>query len=486
TIINAYGPTETTICATSMNYSSQKPKGEIVSIGAPLSNNQVVLLDASDHVVPPGIPGEICISGDGVSRGYLNNPQLTAETFTPHPCYKEKRMYHSGDLGRWLPGGVIRFIGRRDQQVKVRGYRIELGEIESRLLSHPDVKQAIVLARDDEGMGKYLCAYVVPVADEIVPELELHKYLAGDLPAYMVPDYFIQLPEIPLNSSGKVDRRALPEPEPAAGGDRYIAPGNDMERRLVQIWSAVLTVPGERIGTASDFFQLGGDSLKAISLISNIHKEFNISLPLKEFFEFPTIADVARYISGAEVREFRPLEPVETKEYYPLSSAQKRLYFIQMLDQSSTGYNMPQVMQLTGNPDPDKLEECLSKLVRKHESLRTSFFMKESEPVQRVHDEVEFRIEFFGRGEPLCSPLNGNRSGSRNNWGSRNDSGSHGGLPLQPLRDFVRPFDLSRTPLIRSALIRHGDGGFTWMLDTHHIIFDGISMGVLVKEFMTL
>ncbi|MCP5050753.1 MAG: amino acid adenylation domain-containing protein, partial [bacterium] len=274
----------------------------------------------------------------------------------------------------------------------------------------------------------------------------------------------------------------------------YVAPETPVQRTLSRIWQHSLGY--HSIGIKDDFFDLGGDSLKAINLISVMHKELNIDIPLKEFFDFPTISDVSRYISGADFLEFQSLEPVETKEYYPLSSAQKRLYFIQMLDQSSIGYNIPLAMKLTGNLDMDKLKDCLGKLVQRHESLRTSFHMIDNQPVQKIHDHVEFEIEFFGRGDPLWSPLHGNHSVvNGNNPGvNGNHSGTHGGEPLQPIRDFVRPFDLSHAPLIRSQLVRMTPGnhqgndgdGYTWMIDIHHIISDGVSMGVLVKEFMAL
>jgi len=307
-IINGYGPTETTICCSSVNYVSHVPTGEIVPIGVPLANNRIVLLDTGGNIVPRGIPGEICVSGDGVSRGYLNNPELTFEKYTPHPYFNGTRMYRTGDLAKLLPEGHIRFIGRRDHQLKIRGYRIELGEIENRLLKHKDIKQALVLAKSDSTGGKYLCAYYTLQADlpgrppvEIEPAA-LKEYLAGDLPAYMIPSHFIPLEQIPLTPNGKVDKNALPEPGTNTAATEYTAPRNCIESRIAEIWTEVLALdPGEPPGIDHNFFDLGGQSLKSAAMMSKIYEEFDVKIDLVEIFKNPTIRHIAALVETIQL-----------------------------------------------------------------------------------------------------------------------------------------------------------------------------------------
>jgi tyrocidine synthetase-3 len=455
-IINGYGPTETTICASSLNYVSHPPEGEIVPIGSPLSNNQIVLLDAADRLVPRGVPGEICISGDGVSRGYINNPELTAEKYSPHPYFKGQRMYRTGDLARWLPEGNIRFIGRRDQQVKIRGYRVELGEIENRLLRHPDVKQALVLSRTHETAGKYLCAYIV--SEKEFKTVDLRKWLSNYLPDYMIPSHFVQLDRLPLNPNGKVDIKALPEPV-LKTGEALAGPRDEIESRLTEIWSEVLGIEKNLIGLNDDFFELGGHSLKATIMISKLHKVLNLKIPLAELFRTPTIRKLAEYVRGlpAVGDRFSTIEPVEKKEYYPLSSAQKRLYILQQMELEGTSYNTPKSIVLEGALDKEKLEGTFNELITCHESLRTSVEIINETPVQIIHDDVEFEIEYISveRGDAT-------------------------------IQNFIRPFDLSHVPLLRVGLIKTEEARHILMVDLHHIITDGISQEILTKEFMSV
>ncbi len=498
-IINGYGPTETTICATSLNYTSHEPKGEIVPIGVPLSNNQVVLLDKADHLVPRGIAGEICISGDGVTRGYLNNPELTAEKYTPHPYFKGKRMYRTGDLAQLLPEGNIRFIGRRDQQLKIRGYRIEIGEIENRLLKHPGIKQALVQAQTDEQAGKYLCAYLVTNTKLEIPALR--EYLSKDLPDYMIPSYFVPLEKIPLTANGKVDGKALPKPRIEPETQNYTAPRDKIEKKLVEIWSAVLGIEMEKIGIDENFFHLGGHSLKATQLATKIQKEMDVNMPLTEIFKISHIRGLAAYIKKSTAVKYIPIEPEEKKDYYSLSSAQKRLFILQQMDKQGIVYNIPSPWKLEGFIDKKKLQETFLRLVQRHESLRTSFHLLENEPVQRIHDEVAFEIEYYQVEE---------EEGALRLEGTRGLAP----LPIEPttrnpqpatalISSFIRPFDLSCAPLLRIGLIKllhnptalHGnrhfsqegkEAGYLLVVDMHHIISDGTSIQVLIKDFTAL
>ncbi|UCH95706.1 MAG: amino acid adenylation domain-containing protein, partial [Candidatus Aminicenantes bacterium] len=456
-IINGYGPTETTICATSLNYSSHEPQGKIVPIGVPLSNNQVVLLDDKDHVVPMGIPGEICISGNGVSRGYLNNPRLTAEKYTPHPYFKGKTMYRSGDLACWLPGGNIRFIGRRDHQLKIRGFRIELGEIQNRLLKHPYIKQAVVAANSDKRLDKYLCAYIV--SDKPIETLELREYLARDLPDYMIPPYFVQLDEIPLNPNGKVDRKALPVPG-IQMGENDAGPRDDTEKKLAEIWSEVLGIEKRLIRIIDDFFHLGGHSLNATIVVSKICRTFAVELSLGEFFSHTTIKELGDFLKTLKKSIYETVSLVEKQWYYPQSSAQKRLFFLDHFENIGTSYNIYAVLKVTEKPDEERFEKTFKTLIQRHESLRTSFHIIDEEPVQRVHDTVEFEIEYYKYEESKKIE--------------------------EIAKTFVRPFDLAKAPLLRVGVCSLPGNDFLFFFDIHHIISDGTSMSILIKEFTRL
>ncbi len=432
-------------------------KYENIPIGKPLPNTQIYIIDKEKKLQPIGIPGELCIAGESLARGYLNNTELTAEKFIENPFAKGQRMYKTGDLARWLPDGNIEFLGRMDNQVKVRGYRIELGEIENQLLSHSDIKEAIVIAREDKNNNKYLCGYILSERKEIISELR--EYLAKELPEYMIPAYFIQLDKMPFTANGKIDRKALLEPELSlTTGTEYVAPESEIEEKLVNIWSEVLGI--ERIGINDNFFELGGHSLKAINIVAKISKELNVSVPLRELFKTPTIKGLANYVEGTKQSIYSSIEPAEEKEdYYPLSSAQKRMYTLQQFDEASTGYNIPAIITIEGSLEKEKLEEIFKKLIKRHEALRTSFEVIDGEPVQVVHKEVSFEIEYTESDKEKVSEI---------------------------ASVFVKAFDLRKAPLLRVALSKINDKEHILMIDMHHIISDGVSMGILTKEFIEL
>ena len=329
---NIYGPTESTIYASQYPLSEWKGIGNI-SIGKPMQNIKLYILGKYNQLQPIGVSGELCISGAGLARGYLNRPGLTAEKFD-HDLWdlqdyhdEEKKLpgkriymshmsyiYKTGDLARWLPDGNIEFLGRIDHQVKIRGFRIELEEIESQLLTYKGIKDAVVLAGGDESGDKYLCAYIVRDGSE--PEQafdgqELQEYLFKFLPDYMVPSYFVEIEKVPLGTSGKIDRRALPGPERKAR-QVYTAPGDEIEQKLVELWEEVLFL--ELIGIDDNFFQLGGHSLKATVLAAKIYKTFNIRLPLQEIFKRPTIRSLSQYIAGTVNEYYLSIKAAE--EYY--------------------------------------------------------------------------------------------------------------------------------------------------------------------------
>ena len=474
-IINIYGPTETTINATL--YECREDSMEaIIPIGKPLPDYKVYILDSQLSLLPLGAAGELCISGYSVARGYLNRPELTAEKFIPNPCtrYRSNKsymsyIYRTGDLVRWRQDGNIQFLGRIDQQVKIRGFRIELGEIEKKLKNHKDIKDAVVVARQDNEGDKYLTAYIVPiqmVREEEPLIAELKEYISRELPGYMVPPYFVKLEKIPLNVNGKVDKKALPSPE-RTKKSVYSPPRNQMEETLVDLWSTVIGINKTGIGIDTNFFELGGHSLKATILISKIHKELDVKVPLVELFRTPFIRGLAAYIKSLEKDKFISIQPVEKKEYYALSSAQKRLYFLHQMDMNTTTYNLPLILPLKKDIQIDKLETTLKKLLAKHESLRTSFITVSEEHVQKIHEpgEVEFEIEYYDLHRTQVEV-------------EEEETGTH--------HSFVRPFDLSQAPLIRSGIIKLPGGHTTWIVDIHHIVSDGTSQTVLVRDFLSL
>jgi len=382
---NLYGPTEDTTYSTVC----RMQRGWQGSIGKPKANTEIFILDKWDQPCAIGVAGEICISGRGLAKGYLNKPELTAEKFV---TWQGKRIYRTGDLGYWLPNGEIIFVGRADNQVKVRGYRIELGEIESVL--RRQVKDAIVTST-----ATGLCAYVIGEVNK--------EELSKSLPAYMMPTHYVQLEKFPLTANGKIDRKALPAPV----ATNYVAPIDAVEEKLVAIWSELLGV--EKISTTANFFEFGGHSLKATRLISRIHKEFDVQISLAELFENPRISFLASRVRKASGVKHESIPGAEPKAYYPLSPAQERMYILQQLHLQSTGYNMPAVIELPEGCTAERVENIFQQLIARHESLRTSFETIADQPVQRIHDSVAFSLE-----------------------------ADHA----------IKPFDLSKAPLLRASL----------------------------------
>nr|WP_325050181.1 condensation domain-containing protein [Cohnella faecalis] len=385
----------------------------------------------------------------------MNQPELTAEKFVANPFAPGERMYRTGDLARWLPDGNIEYLGRIDEQVKVRGHRIELGEVESALRSHESVKEATVIARKDEEGSAYLCAYFVTNGN--LGAAELRKHLSEMLPQYMIPSFFVRVEQMPLTPNGKLDRKALPSPEGTLErGTVYEAPRNALEETLANIWQGVLGVSA--IGIADNFFELGGHSLKATTLVSRIHKELNVQVPLREVFQSPTIKELAQAIRGMEAHAYASIEPAPLREYYPVSSAQKRMYILSQLQGAEQSYNMPGAVMMEGKVDRERFERAFRQLIARHEALRTSFEWVEGEPAQRIHPEVDFEISYKKAEE--------------------------GGL--RQIAEFIRAFDLGQAPLLRVGLLELEPERQVLLYDMHHIISDGVSMDILVREFVGL
>ncbi|HLP59541.1 MAG TPA: amino acid adenylation domain-containing protein, partial [Candidatus Deferrimicrobium sp.] len=481
-MVNGYGPTENTTFSVCHCIDRDYPNN--IPIGKPIANSCAYILDKRGHLQPIGIPGELYVGGDGLARGYLNNPELTAEKFNKDLWdYQNKQdeknksfagvkgglfqkpplvTYKTGDLARWLPGGVIEFLGRIDRQVKIRGFRVELEEIENRLVGHEEIKEAVVTV--DGGEDKSLCAYITG-AREFGAD-ELRGYLGLELPAYMIPAYFVQLEKLPLTVNGKVDRLALPAPQ-LRPGETYIAPADEIEEKIVGIWTNVLGVKKDAIGVNDDFFHLGGHSLKATLLASQVSKTFNVEFPLTAVFTGPTVKEMANVVRRGRKSLYGEIKPVEKREYYPLSSAQKRLYFLEQLENIGVSYNIPAVLKVEGELDKSHFKQAVDDLIQRHEALRTSFCLVNNEPVQVIHDRVDIalNLENIDRDTQDLHDVH---------------------EILEYSMRFIRPFDLSRAPLLRVALVALREGGYFLFYDIHHIICDGTSLGTLITDFIKL
>ncbi len=455
-LVNAYGPTEASIASTFAHV------GEgVLSIGGPLANVRAYVLEPSLEPAPVGVPGELWIGGAGVARGYLGRPEATAERFTPDPFRGDAgaRMYRSGDRVRWLATGELEYLGRIDAQVKVRGFRIEPGEVEAAMREHAAVRDAVVVVRAEE---QRLAAYVVPEAGVRVSAAELRAHLAGRLPEYMVPGAFVLLDALPLTVSGKVDRRALPTP--GWETEHYVAPRTAAEEVLAGIWAEVLRA--ERVGVEQSFFELGGHSLLAMRVVSRVREAFGVELPLRALFESPTVAALAGRIEalrGAGPAAAPPIEPVSRALPLPLSFAQQRLWLVDRIDPGSPAYNMATALRLRGALDADALRASLDALVRRHETLRTTFAERRGRPVQVIHPPAPVPLPVIDLGRLPA--------GAR----ERAAEGLAGA-------EAMRPFDLARGPLLRSALVRLGETDHVLCFNVHHVVSDGWSMQVLVRE----
>ncbi len=477
---NLYGPTETTVWSTA----GLVERGEgPVPLGAPIANTRLHLLDAAGQPVPAGVPGELFIGGDGLARSYLGRPALTAERFVPDPFASARgtpgaRMYRTGDLVRRRAGGALEFLGRTDFQVKIRGFRIELGEVEAVLAALPGVREAVVVVRSDGSVrsdrssgGQRLVAYVVGN----VSAGELRGHVETYLPGYMVPSVFVTLEALPLTPNGKVDRKALPAPDDGAlvSAASYVAPRTPTEEKLAEIWAGLLS---RRPGAGDDFFRIGGHSLLATQLVSRIREGFGIELPLRQVFERPTLEALALEIEaitggvtggGAGGEAAPPLRPVSREGDLPLSFAQQRLWFLDQLQPGSHAYNMPAAVRLHGRLDTGAFLSTLREIARRHESLRTRFAVRGGRTVQVIAAEPDLEMPVVDlRALPA-------------EW-------REAAVRLLAEEERRRTFDLAAGPLIRATLLRLGEDEHAGLLTLHHIVSDGWSIGVLIREIAAL
>ncbi|HEY6925770.1 MAG TPA: amino acid adenylation domain-containing protein, partial [Steroidobacteraceae bacterium] len=486
-LINEYGPTETVVGCCVYEVPQDWVRASSVPIGCPIANTQLYILDAQHHPVPIGVTGEIYIGGAGVARGYLNQPQLTAQRFIPNPFSRDPRarLYRTGDLGRWRPEGVIEYLSRNDHQVKIRGFRIELGEIEAQLLRHSQVRQAVVLVREDGPGEKYLVAYVVledAAANDTTIAQSLRAHLEPVLPEYMMPRAVVRLESFPLTSNGKLHRRALPAPELGTSTSRrYEAPQGEIEEILAGIWRELLG--SERIGRADNFFELGGHSLLGMKLLAHVAMKLNMHLPAASIFRYPTIREMARILEqprltgsrnhvgdkggSSPVAKQTPLRPRLSAELVPLSFSQQYLWDLLHLEHRPSIRSVAAAVRLHGPLDIDTLQQSVAKLVRRHESLRTRIALVDGALRQHVDDAEHASLEVLD----LTSLPRGARE-----------------LETRRLVEQLvhEPIDLRVGPLFAARLLRLAGHDHVLVLATEHLISDAVSIGLLWRDLFSL
>lgn len=472
TFVNGYGPTEGSVGCSFFRVEGQTNESVTVPIGKPLKNVTLYILDQNLNPAPVGVPGEIHIGGVGLARGYLNRPELSAEKFIPDPFSRQAgaRLYKTGDLGRFLPDGHIEFVGRVDFQVKLRGFRIELGEIEAALKEKPGIKDAVVLAREDTPGDKRLAAYLIAEEENEIVIQDLRDSLKEQLPEYMIPAAFVIMESFPLTPNGKINRKALPPPEQAdMAVEDYTAPRSPEEELLAGIWADILNL--EKVGVNSSFFDLGGHSLMATQVISRIRDAFEVDIPLRSLFETSTIAELAQQIDKIRKGEAGiaapPLEKISRDEAPPLSFAQQRLWFLDQLEPGSASYNIPSAIRLSGKLNTAALEKSINEIIKRHESLRTTFASEDGKPVQVISDPTEFKIQII---DLSALPE------------TERDHETMGLLE----EEAHSPFNLAEGPLFRAGLLKIADEEHIIVFNMHHIISDGWSVGVLVNEVAAL
>ncbi|SFY16281.1 amino acid adenylation domain-containing protein [Pseudomonas sp. NFACC49-2] len=476
-LMNAYGPAE---CSDDVAFHpiTEAPAHDCLHmpIGKPTANNQVFVLDSALRMVPVGVPGELCIGGVGVGRGYLRDPQRTREAFVAHPFQAGARLYRSGDIGRMREDGVIEYLGRRDQQVKIRGHRIELGEIENRLMQHPAVDSAAVLALPDARGSLQLVAWyvlddTVDLGDEPAQQV-LSAYLAKQLASYMVPARWLALVQLPLNANGKVDRRALAAlgvPQDENAQQQCVAPRTPTEKVLAALWQEILGL--DEVGVHDDFFAIGGHSLLATQVLSRIRRRLNVNLPLRTLFERGTLEQLAAAVDQQLAVQAEPdgeadMALAPRNQPLPLSYSQQRLWFLDRFEGPSAAYNMTTTVRLRGVLDIAALQAALQCVLERHESLRTAFQLDGDQPCQVISPAPVLDLT-----PTELAHLDGEQQAQT----------------LQRLIDEQagRAFDLQQAPMLRAHLLRLGTDDHVLQLVLHHIATDAWSMGILVQELIT-
>ncbi len=468
-LFNGYGPTETVVTPLLWKARKGDPCGAVYApIGTLLGNRSGYVLDAQLNLQPIGVAGELYLGGEGVARGYLERPALTAERFVPDPFGKPgSRVYRSGDLTRGRPDGVVDYLGRVDHQVKIRGFRIELGEIEARLREQASVGETVVVAQEGP-TGKQLVAYVVPLDPTLLDDAvaqstgreTLRRALKTRLPDYMVPTHLMFLERMPLTPNGKLDRKGLPLPDVSQMQQVYVAPESELEQQVAAIWAQILGV--ERVGLADHFFESGGHSLLAMQVISRLRQLLGREVPLRTMFEQPRLQGFVETLCNSHESQASVLQilPVSRQQPLALSYAQERQWFLWQLDPHSAAYHVPSTLRLRGWLDHAALQRSFDSLVARHESLRTQVHQDEGQAFQIIREN--------GTVDILHEQVN------------------EADMQRRVETEIAQPFDLQQGPLLRVTLLRLAEDDHVLVLVQHHIVSDGWSMQVMVDELVQL
>eukprot|EP00833_Pecoramyces_ruminatium_P015334 jgi/Orpsp1_1/1189366/evm.model.d7180000071458.1 len=460
-IFNSYGPTECTIDSSFVEMDKDRIEKGNITIGKSLCHSKLYILDRNMKPVPVGVEGEIFIGGYGVGKGYLNRPELTKEKFIENPFNYEnneynRMMYKTGDLGRWNSNGEVEYLGRIDFQVKINGQRVELGEIENKVLEIAEIQQCVVIDKKKDNGEKYLvCYYILREDEEDISDKSIRKYLNEKLPRYMVPNYYIKINEIPLSSTDKLDRKALPEPNKEDFiTESYVAPENEIETIICKIYSDIFNMSENEIGRMHDFYDLGGDSLNAIRVSSRIEKELKIKINIKDIMNYPVIYEFSKYIESLinnnnnDNNKIEIIRKCNNKEF-PITSQQLGVYIDSIKETNSLIYNVPSIYKLNENINKEMIKNAILKIFKKQEILRSRYYGK----------EINNKTEIYGFIDDECSLKFEEYS-------------------YENIETFIRPFDLSKAPLIRVGFI----GNEVLLIDMHHIISDGYTMNIIMDE----
>ena len=471
-LINSFGLTEAAVDSTFFEGDvSEYAEERLVPIGRPFPNSKIYIVDEFLNLAPIGVPGELLVAGPNLARGYFKRADLTAEKFVPNLFGEPgERLYRTGDLARWLPDGNIEFLGRIDHQIKIRGFRVELGEIESVLEKHPNIKNAVVIAREDSPGDLRLVGYVTAHGSAKPDSAVLRAFLKDQVPDYMVPSAIVALDAFPLTPNGKVDRKALPAPDQSAfeAMQTFVEPRTDTEKKLANIWSKVLHV--EKVGIEDNFFELGGHSLLATQVMSRIRETFDVELPLRNLFEYVTVSELApaidRAVRGADT-EIPPITPMPEDATPVLSFAQERLWFLDQLEPNSPFYNIPDAIRIQGPLDVGRLETCIRQVVQRHDVLRTSFHKQNGKPVLHINNEIDVAVELTDLRD----------------WEPEKREAEALRLAAEEAQ---KPFNLTQAPLFRIRLVHMAHDDVMLLFTMHHIISDGWSSNVMVGEIAML
>lgn len=457
-LVNLYGATESTLIRSCYRISPEDIKRTRMPIGQPINDTELIVATRDMKPCNLFIPGDLYIASDYLSKGYLNNPTLTAEKFitirkgTP----QETIAFKTGDKARKLPGGLLDLLGREDRQIKLRGIRIELDEIESVLVKSDLLKNALVVVKADENGHESLVAFVIKKEGLLQIEgfeAAVLKHCSEHLPSHTIPSNIRTVDEYPLLSNGKINHKELLEL--LTPKKEIVLPSTATEEKLLKIWKDILG--DKQISTEDSFHHIGGNSLTIMNLLSHINKVFGVRISLGDLFKYATIQAQAGFVDAANQQELMEIPRVAEAAHYPLSSAQRRLFFLHEFNPQSLAYNMPQVVRLKGELEPNRLREALNKVLERHENLRASFSMEGEEPQQRIMSGMDIELEQFEGTEQESDTL---------------------------IKEFIRPFDLNEAPLLRVGLIKLSASEHLLMTDMHHIITDGVSQTTLVQDFI--